>query len=218
MLSELQQRLTAINGVDPGYDIRDFLVTDRTVAAALSAGSLLPNSNETVLLAEEEDGLSLSVYLDKETLSRLISDDPLTRVRADRLEDLWAVLEGISHFNYLVSSAQLERPVTLLELELQAEVDKYVTTVALLLAQGDTQLLSKLHSWLFESVTFRPELDAEQVARYRTANDYASRFCHQLRDAFIAGSETAASELRMFSRMSQQGKISHIHSRAWSGA
>lgn len=216
MLSELQQRLSDINGVDPGWDIRDFVVTDRAVAAALGQGKLLPNSNETLLVAEETDGMALSVFLDAATLARLSSADPLARVSSESLQDLCAVLEGISHFNYLVSSAQRDRPVTLLELELQAEVDKYVATLTLLAAQGDTHLLTQLHSWLFDAVRYRDDLDAEQLSRYRTANDYASRFCHQLRDGFMTGSEQASTELRKFSRSSQQGKISHVHSLAWS--
>ena len=217
MLSELQQRLSNINGVDPGHDIADFVVTDRALAMALSNGALLSNSNETLLVAEEEDGVSLSVFLDRSTLSRVIDADPLTELQPELLEDLWAVLEGISHFNYLVASARCERPVTLLELELQAEVDKYAATLALLLAQGETDLPSQLHSWLFERVTFRDDLDADQLQRYQTANDYAGRFCHQLRDDFMTGSERAHVELRKFSRQSQQGKISHVHALAWSG-
>lgn len=216
MLSELQQRLSNINGIDPGHDIADFLVTDRALALALSNGSLLENSNETLLVAEEDDGVSLSVFLDSETLSRVVDADPLTELQPELLEDLWSVMEGISHFNYLVASAIRDRPVTLLELELQAEVDKYAATLALLLAQGDTYLPSRLHSWLFERVKFREDLDADQLARYQTANDYAGRFCHQLRDDFMLGSERANAELRKFSRRSQQGKISQVHALAWS--
>ena len=218
MLSELQRRLSDINGIDPGSDIRDYVVTDRALAAALSGGAMLANTNETLLVAEETDGVALSVYLDEMTLARLDDVDPLEKITDETLEDLWAVLEGISHFNYFAASALVNRQVTLLELELQAEVDKYVTTLALFLAQGETDFLSRLHTRLFEAVEYREDLDAEQLVRYQTANDYASRFCYRLRDGLVTGSGRASSELRRFSRASQQGKMSHVHSLAWSAA
>lgn len=216
MLNTLQKQLSDMNGVDPGRDVRDFVVTDRAVAVALSQGKLLTNTNETVLVAEEDDGVALSVFLDKSVLARFCATDALPEVNPESLDDLWAVIEGISHFNYLAASAKHDRPVTLLELELQAEVDKYAATLALLAAQGDTDHLRRLHDWLFEAVSYRADLDHEQLERYQTANDYASRFCYQLRDGFITGSERATRELRKFSSASQQGKISHVHRLAWS--
>lgn len=218
MLDLLQQQLTDINGIESGHDIRDFLITDRAIADALGQGSLLTTTDETVLVTEDEDGLALSVFLDKAILDRLDSANPMTRLRADQLSDLWTVIEGVSHFNYLAWCAGRDRSVTLLELEMQAEVDKFVASLSLVVAQGKQELLTKLHSWLFESVSFNSELTGEQHERYRAANEYAGRFCHGLREPLIDGSPDAVTELRQFSRLSQQGKISHIHSRAWAGA
>ncbi len=39
---------------------------------------------------------------------------------------IWTALEGVSHFVYLAWNAGHDKPVSLLELEMQAEVDKYV--------------------------------------------------------------------------------------------
>lgn len=216
MLDQLQRQLTDINGVDPGHDVSDYLITDRHLAAALGQGALMPTTDETVLLSQDEEGLALSIYLDEAMLSRLRSSDPFTQLRAEQLSDLWTVLEGISHFNYLTWCAERDRPVTLLELEMQAEVDKFVASLSLVLAQGELEMSANLHGWLFGSVSFRAELDAQQLRRYRAANEYASRFCHRMRARLIEGNDSAFSELRQFYRLSQQGKISHIHSCAWS--
>ena len=217
MLDELQQRLSSIYRVEPRHDIRDYLVTDRAVAEVLGQGNLIRNTDESVLLAEDADGISLSVFLDQEMLEPLDSADPLTRLEESQLDDLWKVLEGISHFNYLVWRAARDRPVTLLELEMQAEVDKYVSTYLLLLEQGDTAMTGKLHGWLFESCRFSDELDDEQRARYEAASDYASRFCHRIRDRLKEADRRVLPELRHFYRLTQNDKISHIHSRAWTG-
>ena len=60
--------------------------------------------------------------------------------------------------------------------------------------------------------------DAEQLDRYRSANDYAARFCHRLQQQLIDNDELALSELRRFYRLQLGDKISHIHSRAWRSA
>ena len=100
---------------------------------------------------------------------------------------------------------------------MQAEVDKFVASLSLVLAQGAFEMSANLHGWLFESVSFREELDAQQLRRYRAANEYASRFCHGFARAAHRRERGAfLSELRQFYRLSQQGKISHIHSCAWS--
>ncbi|MDH3531786.1 MAG: hypothetical protein OEO82_02595 [Gammaproteobacteria bacterium] len=216
MLAELQRHLSDIYQVDRAYDVRDYVITDPTLAKFIGRDAMLTNTDETLLVSQDCDGLALSLYLDSDMLGRLESSNPLRCLRADQLDDLWKVLEGISHFNYVVWKATQDRTVTLLELELQGEVDKYVSTMLLASDQADRQLLDALHGWLFDNVSFHDELDAEQLARYRSANDYAARFCHRLRQQLIEDDQTALSELRQFYRLQLSDKISHIHTRAWS--
>ena len=216
MLNALQAQLTNLYGADTGYCIDDFLITDPNLARLLGANVLLHDTDETVLLTEDEQGIALSLYLDQEMLQRLDKQDPLTTLRPEQLSDLWTVIEGVSHFTYLAFSAEHEKAVTLLELEMQAEVDKFVSTWLLAQQQDDVELAERLHGWLFDDVRFHPDLDADQLERYRAANDYAARFCHGLRRRLGASNEADWSELRQFYRMTQGHKISHIHSQAWS--
>jgi len=212
MLSRLQSHLTSISQVDPGYDVTDFLITDPLLAGCLSKGSLLANTEETVLVQEDENGLALSVFLDDELLSRLNDSDPLKKLCVTDLNDLWTVLEGISHFNYIVWNAQKNRQVSLLELEIQAEVDKFTSTLILALHQDDTELADKMHGWLFDNIHFNDDLNQNQRERYSTANNYAARFCHGFRDRIRRNGKKGLRELRQFYRLSQRDKISHIHS------
>lgn len=218
MLDQVQQRLSDIYCTDHGHDIRDFVITDRRIADAIGSGSMLANTDESVLVREDENGLALSVFLDSDMLDRLGSDDPLTSLKPDHLDDLWKVVEGVSHFNYLVWCASRDRSVTLLELEMQAEVDKFVSTLLLLMEQGDARMSSHLHRWLFEETDFRDDLSGEMRARYVAASRYASRFCHRIRDRLLDGDRSALPELRHFYRLTQPGKISHIHASAWANA
>jgi hypothetical protein len=213
MIDRLQQHLSDIYQVGGLHDVRDFLITDPGLAQCLGAGSMLSDTTETLLMSEDDEGLALSLFLDAELLARLESADPLSRLRAHQLDDLWKVLEGVSHFNCVVWKASRDRNVSLLELELQAEIDKFVGTTLLALGQGRTELLDKLHGWLFDRVSFHADLDDEQLARYRAANEYAARFCHALRSRLVDDGGAVLDELRRFFRLPMTDKISHIHSR-----
>ena len=215
MLSQLQDYLAGIYGVDPGYDVNDFLITDPVIARVLSRGSLIPETEESVLLREDEDGLALSVFIDSAMLSRLRNSNPLQELQVDQLSDLWTVLEGISHFNSIAWRARKNRRVSLLELEMQAEVDKFVSTFFLAVDQEDSELTVKLHGWLFDNVRFNPRLSKVQRERYATANNYAARFCHGLRKRLTRDSREGLHELRYFYRLSQHEKISHIHAQSY---
>jgi hypothetical protein len=214
MLSQLQAHLTSIYRVDPGYDVTDFLITDPIIAQILGKGSLIRETEESVLLQEDEHGLAMSVFLDSAMLSRLKDANPLQELQVDQLRDLWTVLEGISHFNYIAWRARKNRRVSLLELEMQGEVDKFVSTFFMALNQEDSALAVKLHGWLFDDVRFNPALSKDQHERYTTANNYAARFCHGLRKRLSRDSREALHELRHFYRLSQRDKISHIHAQS----
>lgn len=215
MLAVLQRYLTDIYQADHGFAVTDFLITDPALAGVLGSGALVPNTEESVLLSQEGNELALSVYLDGDVLKRLGHADPLKALKPSQLDDLCKVLEGISHFNYIVWRARQGQTVKLLELEMQAEIDKFVTTWLMALGQNDVELARRLHGWLFDNVSFNPGLDREQVERYRAANDFAARFCHGLAARLDRDGDKALDELRRFYRLSQTGKISHINAQAY---
>ena len=213
MLDTLQRTLSDIYDLEPGYDVRDFLITDPTMAKALGQGALLGDSEETLLMLQDGEELSLSLFLDGDMLGRLESGNPLDNLHAEMLDDLWKVLEGISHFLCVAWKAMQDRTVSLLELELQGEIDKYVSTMLLLANnQADKRLRHHLHGWLFDNVRYHDDLDDEQRDRYRSANDYAGRYCYGLRQQLMGNDELAFDQLRYFYRLQLGDKISHIHS------
>jgi hypothetical protein len=215
MLAGLQKYLTEIYQVDPGFEVTDFLITDPSLAKLLGYGALVPNTDESVLLSQDEDGLALSLYLDEDMLARLDRDNPMDQLRTEQLDDLCKAIEGVSHFNYIVWRAAQDKTVTLLELEMQAEVDKFVGTWLLAIEQGEYDFARCLHGWLFDRVRYNPDLDRDQLERYRAANDYAARFCHGLRKRLHRNDTRGLHELRHFYRLSQSEKISHIRSQAY---
>ncbi|MGB1800522.1 MAG: hypothetical protein ACPHLK_06800, partial [Gammaproteobacteria bacterium] len=78
------------------------------------------NNNERLLIAEYEDGLDLSLYISKEVYQHLENNHPINLIKQGKHSEFCLMLEGVSHFLYLVWNANHHRQVTLLEMELQA--------------------------------------------------------------------------------------------------
>jgi len=166
-IAQLQAMLSELYALDVVYDVDDFLVTDGCLASALDAGGR--QLEEKLLIAEAQGEASIALYLDAELVARLRDDNPTRQLSRDNLVDFWTALEGVSHFLYYVWNAMFDKSVTLMEMELQAEVDKFVATAVLLHRQGG-QLPANLHRCLFDAPTFDDRLDAQECARYRSAN------------------------------------------------
>jgi hypothetical protein len=204
LLRKLETLLHGLYGLDVAYAVDDFLITDAAVAGSLDGGGR--KVDEKLLIAEAGGEADVALYLEQELLERLERRDPLTRLDADNLADFWAALEDVSHFTYYAWNAARDKPVSLFELELQGEVDKFVATEALLRAQHGREPRG-LHGWLFDSPTLDPELDDEERERYRRANRYAAKYCRRLNSA---DDTTRQRELRRFYRLSQRSKLAHI--------
>jgi hypothetical protein len=207
-LGNLQALLSDLYALDLAYEVDDFVTTDSELARALDAGGR--ELDEKLLIAETAGEADVSLYLDHEVLERLAQSDPLERLDADNIEDFWTVFEGVSHFTYYAWNAQREKSVTMLEMELQAEVDKYVATALLLLRQG--QRPRALHHWLFEMSRLDERLEGDELDRYRYANRWAGKYCRRLAPAIASAApdEATRTELRRFYRLSQASKIEHI--------
>jgi hypothetical protein len=98
--------------------------------------------------------------------------------------------------------------LTELELELQAEVDKFVSCT-LLSPQRDT---AALRERLYDQITLAGDLDETERARYRTANDEAHRYARSLDRRFIRSGQLGGmlAELRRFYRLGLTDKLHHI--------
>lgn len=207
----IQRLLERIYQVEIDHSVVDFLITDPKFVRLLEGSSAARDVNEKLLVAEAEDGIDIALYLDQSVLDRLYADDPFRQLHDGNLSDFWVALEGVSHFVYLVRSAAYDRKVTLLELELQAEVDKYVSTL-FLLHQQQGSAPARLHHWLFEKPVFDEALESEALERYRRANRYAGKYCLALESYFLKGSGQGGilPELRRFYRMPHHKKMRHI--------
>lgn len=205
---ELLERLY---DVPVGCNVADYLITDAKMARRLHADPNAREVSEKLLVSENDTHLDVSLYLDSKVLKRLRAADPFVNLHHRNLSDFCLVVEGISHFLCVAWNARHNKSVTLLELEMQAEVDKFLTALHVLDIQGNDDVFDEVHRHLFEYARFDDKLDAENRARYRQASRYAGKYCKTLRRfIYKVRRPGILAELRRFYRLPQSAKIHHI--------
>jgi hypothetical protein len=209
VLERLQSLLGKIYAVEPPFDVASFLVTDRALVESWS-GAGAATTDEALFLRETGDGLEMSLYVDGAVLDRLEAADPFARLGDDNLQDCCTAVEGVSHLLYVAWSAMRGRAVSLLELETQAEVDKFAAALVLSGASAAPEA-ERLHTRLFGSVRFAEGLDAERLGRYQAANRFGARFCGRLARRWLGrrepGHRGLFADLRGFYRLPNASKI-----------
>jgi hypothetical protein len=213
VLRGLQELLGRLYDVPLDYDVYDFLVTDRRSLSGFAPANDTRAPDEELLLAESSDGAGMALYLDDDLLRRLERADPLGALTEDNLQDYCTALEGVSHFHYSAWRLTRDAPVSLLELETQAEVDKYVATVFLVAGQSGGRYPTEVHGRLFDRVAFDARLEPAQYERYRTAHRSAAQYCRALERRFVRRGqvriEALLRELRLFYRLGSAAKLRH---------
>jgi hypothetical protein len=203
ILARLQLGREALYRVDTRLPIDAFVIDARARDAFAPARA----PREQLLARQVDDALELALYVDGGVLANLERHDPAAGLDDRNFADFCLAVEGVSHFIYLSLAAHSGRPVSQLELELQAEVDKFACCVLLLAGRA-----AELRARLYGSVRYEGDLGAEELHRYRTANLEARRYAAALERLFPTRSETDGmlAELRGFYRMTLAAKLGHI--------
>ncbi len=207
LLRAIQGGLESLYRVTTELDVGDFLIDDaerRTVSLTRTPG-------EQLLLHEADGVVSVGLYVDDEALDRLRRRDPRVRLDDDNLADFMLALEGVSHFVYVASRARVERAVSAVELELQAEVDKWAVALLVTWDQRGAPP-ADLRARLFRRVRLLPDLSAEEHDRYALANEAANGYAASLEARFVhrRAVDELREELRRFYQEGLAGKLGRI--------
>jgi len=204
VLARLQLGLEALYRVETRLPIDAFVVDAETRDATLGAGARTPR--EQLVLQQSEGELAMALFVDEGALANLERNDPARGLDDGNFGDFCLAVEGVSHFIYLALCAAGDRSVSQLELELQAEVDKYAC--CLLLAGRDPALRRRLYG----DVRFADDLDDDERARYQAANSGADRYAAALERRYVRPDRTDAlfAELRRFYRLALPEKLGRI--------
>lgn len=193
LAGRIQRGLEALYRLERGADVDAFVT---------HAGD---GEREALLVRQSEDGLELMLRIPR--LGERAVD-----VEGAGLDPLCQIIEGVSHFVYLADRASRDREATQLELEVQAEVDKYVV-LASALEQGtqqfDERTSRRLRERLYEDVAYVHERDSVEGERYRVANECARRFTGRLERDYVMRARFGELQgaLRKFFHMGQGEKL-----------
>lgn len=212
ILHDLQTALAGIYAAPLPYDIHDFLITDAHLAATLTPERASRTNQERLLVQADEADPRMSLYIDDGILDALRADDPGVSLHAGNLAPFLIALEGVSHLHYALWNGEREMPVTPFELELQAEIDKYVACAKYFGLQREGEVPRRLHRVLFDAARFDDTLDEEERARYLDANHFAARYCLALQRRYpgLHREQGFLRELRAFYRLGRNDKVRRI--------
>lgn len=193
----VQTALERLYRIDDGTPVDPFVTTAEE------------NEREALLVREDEDGLEIALRIPK-----LRDSGRATGLRADgeNLDALCQIIEGVSHFVMLAERARAERATSHLELEMQAEVDKYVVLAAATASREgafDVTQSVRLRQRLYEAVSFVHSEASELGMRYRLANSTAARFVRRIEREYATTRriDEMREKLRQFFAGNQEEKL-----------
>lgn len=211
ILRRMQGLLAKLYDAHIEHDPQEFLVSDRRQLERILGPDARDVTDEHVFIVQDGPEVRVGLFIDQDVLARLARQDPMDALDEQNLQDFCTALEGVSHFHYLLWSLNRGREVSLLELELQAEVDKYASALTLLTRQRAGEFPRRLHATMFDRVKFAPHLTVPIRQRYEEANRHAARYCRELDERFLhprrSRPEAWVSELRRFFRFPHQQKL-----------
>jgi hypothetical protein len=181
-LRPLQRALAGLYHLDVTHAVDDFV-------RPLSHDDPDAARREVVLVREPDDERP------QPEIAVLLAPDVARALRGETVPGLprfeaWCLaLEAVSHFVLLAFRAANDRPVSQLELELQAEVDKFAVALvqrARHRAVGEAHLLSRrLRVALFDRQDFLDPAHTREGGRYRLAHWLASRYAASLERRYV---------------------------------
>ncbi len=215
-LSEIQDALCRLYDLRVSCDVRDY-VCDAD-AVRVTAGDE-HDRGEVLVVVEDEEGLTIGLYVDPDALSHLEEAGGDAWLDEGKRWAACLATEGVSHFLYLVFRADNDMSVSQLELELQAEVDKYASAV--LTEELDAMALEgngvhtirarsrEVRQRLFAGVRFLDGAESARGERYRTAHRLAARYAARLEERHLESGDIRSflRELRRFYRHGLREKL-----------
>lgn len=206
--------------LDASSSDADFLCDADTARSLAGDEAIL--RREVLLVVEHSGDTQVALYLDPKAISVMRESGSVFAF--DHAVESCLVVEGASHLLYLLSRDNHGESVSQLELELQAEVDKY--TAALLCGDGAEvglegngagmffarQRSAAIRAFLFRDLRYIDDPDSECGTRYRDANDYAARYALAIERRYVGGGRERElrNELCGFHRMNQRQKLERI--------
>lgn len=204
----LQRAIENIYRIEGTASVVDFRIGVEHLEALLGPGAG-GEHRETLLVQESGEHVDLALYLADEVVARA---HVFARAGGEgehalrHLDEFCVATEGVSHFVYVTFCGAEERPVSHTELELQAEIDKYLV-LRLLYELSGAVLLERL----YDHFVLADRLSHGEQERYTVANRAGRRYARWLDRQLSRGrSAHALDDARALYRKPFAAKLEHI--------
>jgi hypothetical protein len=168
-------------------------------------------SGARMLVREAADGLRACIYYPDRLIEHLERFPPQRGVGEENVDAFAALVEELDHLLLLAERKRDERPVTLFELELHANVSKYLVLTRFL-AAGRARLAAEQRLWLRHQLFGKGSYCDHNPGvrqRYRDARRWAVRLIDALPGLPVPA---RIATLRRFHDEGVQGKLELIRS------
>ncbi|MDO8520209.1 MAG: hypothetical protein Q7T11_08625, partial [Deltaproteobacteria bacterium] len=215
LADRVQLQLESMYGIGLPQRARDYLIGRKEAQGYVSTHYGKMPKELFLVRKSEESSVEVALFLDLRLLTNLKKNNPFISLSDKNFSDFCILIEGVSHFVYFLWKAHHDVPITQLEMELQAEIDKFLMLFFYLRADNAPEFPQKLLESLFEDFRLIEKLSEESEGRYLTASTLASRYCYHLQKKFRKLSDPAQvremlEEIRQFYNLSQEDKIRYI--------
>ena len=199
----VQQTLQARYRISLSHAVDSFVSYDREIYTALDGRADIPN--ELLLLREEDGDMDIGLFLDESMLARAHPALQRDQWHRQDIEDITSVIEGVSHLICVLWHADQRRELRPVDMELQAEIDKFVILKHFCQSNASLTHCQRL---LFD--VGAADSDPELAERYTRARRYAWTYCQWLQARFTVDEDGLQRELATFYRRSGHAKQRHI--------
>jgi hypothetical protein len=188
LLEGVQGLLERTYGMRTGVDAARFVIGDRGLRLFFGEGAREVRSGaergaRTLVREAGDGGLRAAIYFPDGMIRRLEAHPPQRGLGEANVDAFAALVEEVDHLLCLVDAARRERPVSLLELELHADVSKALVLSRFLAGSVPRPLDAARRTWLRYHLFHKGEWAGEdegERSRYREAARWALRFLDAL--------------------------------------
>ena len=176
ILNDIAHALSELYALERLPDVGEFYITQPMYDAYCAEQPHLNTTAREALIIEATPAAThVGLYIDPHIVATLTAHNPIHSLDHSNFDTACVAIEGVSHLLCAWWKLQREIPFTLLELELQAEIDKYLLCSSWIRQQGGSATL--LLSQLFERYTLLGGMSASEAQRYHRASQLAFRYC-----------------------------------------
>ncbi|GJQ60810.1 MAG: hypothetical protein D8M57_12055 [Candidatus Scalindua sp. AMX11] len=220
LIEELQRKIEKTYALNTGitniekfvigdYGYKEFYLEERIQSVVEN-----DSSGSRVFIRDGGDTLKMSIYYPDKLIKVLEENDPRLGLHDDNIDECASFVEELDHFLFIVQNFRQNRPFSLLELELQANVTKYLVLKYFISLQNRAMRLREFDKeYIKYHLFYKRKYDIEgtiEKKRYEDAKKFGMIYTRYID---YLSHEERLRDLRLFSRLTCPSKIQHVLSR-----